>query len=227
MLPDRHRLLQRVDHPPARIERRATMRRSHRNQHTGLAHNQPSQAGAQSQPHAPQTSQSLQVTQSLHQFRRHLFIRLVVQVQRLPSACVVPHNAVEHANRAITAGLDLTQSGFRLDRTSRTIATCASGHRHSPAEESPPHRHRPTLALAVRTPGSRPPPPIAAPRASKRPSALQTLQQVRNSAARGQLAPLPALRHAVAPGPKRQKTDTHNRWTHPERIQITSRQGLP
>src|SRR5579864_4182526 len=44
LLPDGHRLFEGIDDPSAGVEGRASMGRSHRNQHTGLADFQPAKA---------------------------------------------------------------------------------------------------------------------------------------------------------------------------------------
>ncbi len=55
-LPDRHGFLQRVNDPAAGFKRRAPVRRSHHDQHAGLANLQPPQAGGRSTLPAPQNA---------------------------------------------------------------------------------------------------------------------------------------------------------------------------
>src|SRR5260370_10517593 len=99
-LPDRHRLLERVNDPPASLKRRVPVSPSHHDQHACLPDLQPPQPVDDGRSPHPKTRPRLR-RQRLHLLQRHGFIGFIVQIERPPPARVVPHHAVENHRRAV------------------------------------------------------------------------------------------------------------------------------
>src|ERR1039458_5386650 len=129
LLPDRHRLLQRVDQPPARLERRSPVRGRHHDQHARLAHHQAAQPMNRRHIPHPKSLHRLRA-QPLHLLQPHLAVRLVVQIQRLPPARIVAHNAVEHAHCAVAARLHRRDNRLRRNRSIHNL------NQHRPCSRS-------------------------------------------------------------------------------------------
>ncbi len=160
VLPDRDGLLQRVDYPAARVKRRAPVRRSHRDQHTRLAHHQ-----------------SPQPVHNRHLAHPELRDRLR---PKLAASASAPSPHTPHSPGAPSRGPAYCRARCRQTRTPRhrhrpsppprsppsqsAPAQSPPAHRplRSPAAESQPHPHPPAPARPARTHDSQPPPPTAA-----------------------------------------------------------------
>src|SRR5258707_6705512 len=105
LLPDGDGALEGVNQPAASVERSSTMGGCDHDQHAGFANFE-----------APETVHegdiaNLKMTQGLpgqrfHLLERHLFIGLVIETERLPSAGLVAHNTFKDHGRAVLAALD-------------------------------------------------------------------------------------------------------------------------
>src|ERR1700722_12073541 len=101
-LPDRHGGLERVDEPAAGVEGLRTVGRCDNDQHTRFAHCEA--AETVDEGHMAHCESLPRFSGKLAQLaQRHLFIGLVIQMQRLTTARVIAHDAIEDDDRAIFA----------------------------------------------------------------------------------------------------------------------------
>src|ERR1700688_259910 len=105
LLPDGHGLFERIDQPTASFESLGPMCGGYRNQDTGLAHFQPSQA-----MHHSYLADAMQADrlfgQGLHLAQGHLRVRFVDQKKGAPSPSVVADDAIENHHGAVFPLLD-------------------------------------------------------------------------------------------------------------------------
>src|SRR5580704_5747090 len=136
------------------------MRRSHHHQHTRLPNHQPPQP--MNQCHIPHAKPRHRLTgQPAHLIQRHLPISFIVQMQRLPSARIVPHNPIEDAHCPIRPRLHLghylRRRNHSLDNLNpHTVPIFQPQSNHSPAAAEPPHLHPSRPHQPSHTPDSPP-----------------------------------------------------------------------
>src|SRR5438477_6002596 len=134
------------------------MGRSHDHQNARLPDAQPSQP--MHQRHIPHSKLHHRLGRKrAHLLQRHLPIGFIIQVQRLPSPRIVPHNPVEDQNRTIGPGLDprhnLRRRNYTFcDLNPHTVPILQS--HHSPEATKPPHLLPATHHLPAHTPDSPP-----------------------------------------------------------------------
>src|SRR5256885_8954566 len=114
LLPDGDSALESINQPAASVECGRAVRRCDRDQHAGFADLQAAQAVHDGYIANLEFRQRL-AGQRLHFLQRHGFVRFVIQVERLASACLVAHDSFESQSPAILAALQGVHNLLRID----------------------------------------------------------------------------------------------------------------